>query len=90
MRRSRSLQQPAAPEDVISRVILLNAEVETKRAELELKKIRLAGLRLDEEIMEMQSVISDSFDDSDDGSSCEEESGEESDSVSIDDALVMK
>lgn len=64
----------SAPEDTkqdfyraLSRAALLNAEVETRRAELELKKIRLESMRVEEEIDRMigaDGTFDDSFDES--------------------------
>eukprot|EP00578_Thalassiosira_sp_NH16_P001858 CAMPEP_0181138382 /NCGR_PEP_ID=MMETSP1071-20121207/34215_1 /TAXON_ID=35127 /ORGANISM="Thalassiosira sp., Strain NH16" /LENGTH=500 /DNA_ID=CAMNT_0023225211 /DNA_START=34 /DNA_END=1536 /DNA_ORIENTATION=+ len=63
----------SAPEDIkkdyycaISRAAILNAEVETSRAELELKKIRLESMRVQEEMDRM--VISEGTFDSTGGS----------------------
>lgn len=51
----------------ISHAAMLNAEVETRRAELELKKIRLESMRVQEE-MDQMMAIDDTFDDTIDGS----------------------
>merc|ERR1711865_108298 len=46
----------------ISRAIMMNAEVETQRAELELKKIRLESMKVEEEMDDMMA-FGDTFDD---------------------------